>query len=64
MASLTIESIENASHPLAWRRWQHWSLIKSLADVELPAGVHVLTVRILTEGEMNLAYSDFHRSKN
>ncbi len=31
----------------------------NLAEVELPKGVCVLTLHIVTEGNMNLAYLDF-----
>jgi hypothetical protein len=60
---LNIVSTANQSDPLAWRQWHHWNLAKNLAEVDLPAGLHVLTVRILTEGEMNLAYFDFRKAK-
>ncbi len=58
---LTITSTASASDPLNWRQWHHWNLATNLAQVELPTGVHVLKVRILTEGQMNLAYFDFHK---
>lgn len=61
-SSVSLESTANASDPLAWRQWHHWNLAKDIAEVELPAGGRVLTVRILTEGEMNLAYFDFHKA--
>ena len=35
--------------------------MKDAAEVKLPKGVSVLTVRILTEGNMNLACLDFRR---
>jgi hypothetical protein len=60
---LTITTTANSSDPLSWRQWHHWNLAKDLAQVDLPASVHVLTVRILTEGQMNLAYFDFHKMK-
>jgi hypothetical protein len=59
---VSLESTANASDPLAWRQWHHWNLAKDIAEVELPAGGRVLTVPILTEGEMNLAYFDFHKA--
>ena len=59
---LTITSTANSDDPLAWRQWHHWNLAKNLVEVELPAGVHVLTVRILTEGQMNLAYFGFRKA--
>jgi hypothetical protein len=56
---LKISSTFNPAEPLAWRQWHHWNLMKDAAQVTLPKGVSVLTVRILTEGNMNLAYLNF-----
>jgi hypothetical protein len=58
---LKIGSTFNPAEPLAWRQWHHWDLMKNVAEVNLPKGVSVLTVRILTEGNMNLAYLEFRR---
>jgi hypothetical protein len=33
--------------------------VTNIAEVKLPQGVSVLTVHIVTEGNMNLAYLDF-----
>ena len=60
---LTIPSTFNAADPIAWRQWHHWSIAAGLARVRLVAGKNVLTVHILTEGNMNLAYFDFHPSR-
>lgn len=56
---LAIESTYDAADPIAWRQWHHWNLAKGLVKVKLPAGKSVLTVHILTQGQMNLAYFDF-----
>ena len=53
-----IESTYNALDPVAWRQWHHWNYAKDLARVTMPKGVHVLTVHIVLEGNMNLAYFD------
>jgi hypothetical protein len=58
---LTIPSTYNAEDPIAWRQWHHWNLAKNLVNLDLPSGKNVLTVRILTEGNMNLSYLDFRR---
>jgi hypothetical protein len=58
---LKITSTFNAADPAAWRQWHHWNLMKDVTQVMLPKGVSVLTVRILTEGNMNLACLDFRR---
>jgi hypothetical protein len=60
---LTIISTFNSSDPIAWRQWHHWNIMPSLVQVRLPAGKSVLTVHILTEGNMNLAYFDFKPSR-
>ncbi|MGA7341605.1 MAG: hypothetical protein WBE72_08420 [Terracidiphilus sp.] len=60
---LTIASTYNAADPIAWRQWHHWSVAHNLVNLKLPAGRNVLAVHILTEGNMNLAYFDFHRAR-
>jgi hypothetical protein len=60
---VTIASTSNASDPIAWRQWHHWNIAKGIMKVRLPAGKNVLTVHILTEGNMNLAYFDFRDSR-
>ncbi len=53
---LAIASTFNASDPIAWRECHHWNIMPGLVRIRLPAGRIVLTVHILTEGNMNLAY--------
>jgi hypothetical protein len=60
---LTIASTFNTSDPLAWRQWHHWNIMPSAIAARFPAGKSVLTVHILTEGNMNLAYFDFKPSR-
>jgi len=59
VSPLTITSTFNASDPTAWRQWHHWNLAPHLVKLHLPKGKSVVTVHILTEGNMNLAYLDF-----
>jgi hypothetical protein len=56
---IKIISTKNDQEPIAWRQWHHWNLSRDAAEVDLPKGISVLTVQILTEGNMNLAYFDF-----
>lgn len=56
---IAIPSTYDAADPIAWRQWHHWNLLKMEKPVKMPKGRHVLTVHILTEGNMNLAYFDF-----
>jgi len=58
---LNIASTFDAAEPLAWRQWHHWNLLRDMARVKLPEGTSVLTVHILTEGNLNLGYLDFSR---
>jgi hypothetical protein len=59
---IAIASTYNASDPIAWRQWHHWNMLPKVGPLRLPAGKSVLTVHILTGGNMNLAYFDFKKS--
>jgi hypothetical protein len=59
VSGIKIISTRNDNEPVAWRQWHHWNVMTNLAEVELPKGISVLTLHILTEGNMNLAYLDF-----
>ena len=59
VSSISIISTRNDNDPLAWRQWHHWNLASQLFKVRLSEGKNVLTVHILTKGNMNLAYFDF-----
>jgi hypothetical protein len=48
---------------LAWRQWHHWNLAPGLVRLKLPKGKSVLTVHIVTEGQMNLATFDFKKAR-
>ena len=59
VAAINLISTRTDKDPLAWRQWHHWNVLTNVAEVKLPKGVSVLTVHIVTEGNMNLAYLDF-----
>ena len=59
VSPISIVSTRNDQEPIAWRQWHHWNVMTNLAEVELPKGVSVLTLHIVTEGNMNLAFLDF-----
>jgi hypothetical protein len=46
---------------VAWRQWHHWNIAPGIAQLRLPKGKSVLTVHILTAGQMNLATFDFKK---
>jgi hypothetical protein len=56
---IAIPTTFDAADPIAWRQWHHWNVLKIERLVKVPKGKHVLTVHILTEGNMNLAHFDF-----
>jgi hypothetical protein len=58
-AVVHVISTRNPADPVAWRQWHHWNLMKDVGTVRLTEGINVLTVHILTEGNMNLAALDF-----
>jgi hypothetical protein len=59
VSSINIISTRNDKDPIAWRQWHHWNIMTNVAEVALPKGLCVLTLHIVTEGNMNLAYLDF-----
>jgi hypothetical protein len=59
---LTIQSTFNKADPIAWRQWHHWNVAKGIVKLRLPKGRSVLTVHILSGGNMNLAYFDFKKA--
>jgi hypothetical protein len=54
-----IPTTYNGAELIAWRQWHHWDILRNAVVLDLPAGRNVLTVHILTGGNMNLAYLDF-----
>jgi hypothetical protein len=56
---IKIISTHNDKEPIAWRQWHHWNIMTNIAEVKLPKGKSVLTVRIVSEGNMNLAWLEF-----
>jgi hypothetical protein len=60
---LAIETTFNGADPVAWRQWHHWAIAPHIANLRLPAGKSVITVRILTQGNMNLAIFDFRKAQ-
>ena len=54
-----ITTTNDPADPVAWRQWHHWNLAPHLFKVHLNKGKNILTIHILTNGNMNLAYFDF-----
>ena len=56
---LRIPSTRNDQETVDWRQWHHWNYIDKLATVKLKKGIHVLTLRTVSHGNMNYDYLDF-----
>ncbi|QNA45961.1 carbohydrate-binding protein [Lacibacter sediminis] len=63
IAEVVIPSTRNDRETIAWRQWHHWNRIDQLATIQLKKGVHVLTLKTLTNGNMNYDYLDFKLSQ-
>ncbi len=57
-AAIDILSTWDPAEPIPWRQWHHWNLMRGIARLDLPGGRSVLTLRVVTEGNMNFAYLD------
>jgi hypothetical protein len=57
--ALEVTSTYDPAYPLAWRQWHHWNLAPQFFKLRLNKGKNVLTVHVVTSGNMNLVYFDF-----
>jgi hypothetical protein len=58
---LQVPTTYDFADPVAWRQWHHWNLAPKFFKIRFSKGRNVLTVHILTGGNMNLAYFDFNQ---
>jgi hypothetical protein len=56
---MTVRSTNVAADTVAWRQWHHWNFQDSLAVIRLEKGIRVLTLRTVSEGNMNYDYLSF-----
>ncbi|UOE46370.1 carbohydrate-binding protein [Mucilaginibacter sp. SMC90] len=61
---MKIISTHDNRDTVQWRQWHHWNACDSIGSVALKKGVHVLTLHILTNGNMNLDYINFGKGIN
>jgi len=57
--SIVIPSTFVEAELIAWRQWHHWNYIDDLVKIDLKEGEHVLTLSVLTQGNMNFDYLEF-----
>jgi len=57
-----LTSTFDPAETIAWRQWHHWNVLRDVVTLSLPKGITVLTVRIVTGGNCNLATLAFRLS--
>lgn len=60
---LFVPSTRNDQEPVEWRQWHHWNRKNALATVKLDKGIHMLTLRTVTHGNMNYDFLEFRLLK-
>jgi len=56
---LKITSTHDDRDTVQWRQWHHWNKSDSLATIHLKKGVHILTLHVVANGNMNFDYLEF-----
>lgn len=56
---MEIESTHDDRDTIAWRQWHHWNESKALGNIKLQKGKQLLTLHIVTNGNLNLDYLSF-----
>ena len=62
-SELLVPSTRSDKEPVAWRQWHHWNRIDELTTVKLKKGIHVLTLKTVSNGNMNYDYLNFKLKK-
>ena len=60
---LTIQTTYDTADPIAWRQWHHWNVSRDIVKLHLSVGLNVLTVHIVSGGQLNLATLDFREAQ-
>jgi hypothetical protein len=61
---LLVPSTRNEKESVEWRQWHHWNRKNALATVKLTKGIHVLTLKTVSNGNMNYDFLEFRLIKN
>ncbi len=59
---MAVPSTFDPAETISWRQWHHWNVARDGFTLKLPKGVALLTVRIESGGNLNLATFAFHRA--
>ena len=56
---LKVSSTHDDHDTVARRQWHHWNKADSLTSIVLKKGVHILTLHVVANGNMNFDYLEF-----
>jgi len=56
---LIIPSTRHQKETTPWRQWHHWNRLDSLATLPIRKGKHLITLRTVTNGNMNYDFLNF-----
>jgi hypothetical protein len=60
---MTVQSTYKDADTLAWRQWHHWNKAESLSSIHLKAGMQVITLKTIKDGNMNYDYLEFRKKE-
>jgi hypothetical protein len=63
-SEIVVPSTRNDKETIAWRQWHHWNKITTSIPPKLKKGMHVLTLKTVSNGNMNFDYLDFKLNNN
>jgi hypothetical protein len=58
---MKVQSTYKDADTIAWRQWHHWNKSDSLGKIHLKAGMQVITLKTVTNGNMNYDYLEFKK---
>jgi hypothetical protein len=56
---LKVTSTHDDRDTVKWRQWHHWNKADSLSTVKLKKGIHILTLHVVANRNMNFDYLEF-----
>jgi hypothetical protein len=56
---LKIPSTHDDRDTVKWRQWHHWNKANLLTKINLKKGIHLLTLHVVGNGNMNFDYLEF-----
>jgi hypothetical protein len=57
--TLKVTSTHDNRDTIQWRQWHHWNKTDSLTTIKLNKGVHIPTLHVVGNGNMNFDYLEF-----